>query len=127
VRRRNTLRGTPPGCRLYGGLYLTIVFLFVRNIYRMVEFSQSTTISFPPPPGTYIIAEQEALFYAMDTLMMLLCLAVLVVLHPGFSLRPRGKAGAAGGAVPGAAAPQEQEQSEAGLGANLEEGAAELA
>lgn len=38
------MAGTPNLRKLYTGLYLNITFLFVRNIFRFVEFTQSTVL-----------------------------------------------------------------------------------
>lgn len=63
---------------VYLGLYGTTSCLIVRNIFRIIEFSQ----------GFYgWIALHEVFFYIFDTLMMLGWLAVMVPLHFGVSLQ----------------------------------------
>lgn len=88
VRRhpKNGIAGTPQLKQLYTGLYLNIFFLFVRNTFRFVEFTQSIVIGYPPEPGTYVLSEQEVLFYTLDTLPILLCFLAILVWHPGWYL-----------------------------------------
>ena len=45
---RNTLRGTQEGRKLFTGLYITVVFLFIRNIFRFAEFAQVGRQLAPP-------------------------------------------------------------------------------
>lgn len=41
-RRRNLLAGTDSLRKLYYGLYLNIIFLYIRNIFRFIEFLQAS-------------------------------------------------------------------------------------
>lgn len=70
---------------LFIGVYLVIVLVSIRNIFRFVEFTQSA-ISYPDPGG---LAENQALFYSLETLPILLTFAVYILLSPAFLL-PKG-------------------------------------
>ena len=69
---RNTLRGTQEGRKLFTGLYITVVFLFIRNIFRFAEFAQTAALGYPRPEDAYIISEKQYLFYIFDTIPILL-------------------------------------------------------
>jgi len=76
------MRGKPEFAPLFGCLYLTIVFITIRNIFRFAEFTQNAILSTPPPPDAYILSEQEVLFYTLDTLPILIAFAVFIIFHP---------------------------------------------
>jgi hypothetical protein len=78
----NALRGDPGFRKLFAGLYLTIFFISVRNVFRLVEFTQRTVLGFPSPEGVYIIEDQEALFYAFDSLPIFLAFLSFIAFHP---------------------------------------------
>ena len=71
---------------LFIGVYLIIVFVSIRNIFRFVEFTQSA-VSYPDPGG---LDENQALFYSLETLPILLTFGVYIVLSPAFLL-PKGR------------------------------------
>eukprot|EP00891_Asterochloris_glomerata_P000262 jgi/Astpho2/262/Aster-02155 len=70
-------------------LYVTIILLFTRNLYRVIEFGG----------GFYSrLAVQEGYFYVLDSLLMIIAVGVYTTLHPGFfmvgsELRDRGASG----------------------------------
>ena len=82
----NCIAGTPALRRLYTGLYINMAFLSTRNIFRFVEFFQSTLLGWPTAPGTFVISDNQALFYSLDTLPILLCFLAFIVYHPGWYL-----------------------------------------
>ena len=88
--RSNGLRGTPGVRRMYAGLYTAMAFLTVRNLFRFAEFAQATALSWPAPDGTYVLSEQEVLFYCLDTVPILLVFACYILAHPGHLLPPGG-------------------------------------
>jgi hypothetical protein len=47
-------------------------------------------LPFPTAPGTYVISEQEALFYTLDTLPILLCFLFYALFHPAWLLPKHG-------------------------------------
>ncbi|KAL4430757.1 hypothetical protein ABPG75_006013 [Micractinium tetrahymenae] len=109
---RNGLRGRPETRKLFIGLYWAMGCLYVRNIFRFVEFVQSTVLTWPPPEGTYVLSEQQVLFYTLDCLPILLAFLPYIFMHPGYLLPdmpPKGSP-VAGGKPADAAA----EASEAG-------------
>lgn len=70
---------------LFVGVYLVIILVSIRNIFRFVEFTQSA-ISYPDPGG---LAENQALFYSLETLPIVLTFVVYILLSPAFLL-PKG-------------------------------------
>ena len=56
---RMGLRGLPGTRRLFQGLYLAMACLYIRNIFRFVEFTQNTLLDWPTPPGTYVLSHQQ--------------------------------------------------------------------
>ena len=52
------------------------------------RFTQNTILTWPAPDGAYVLAHQEALFYCLDTLPILLCFATYILAHPGYLLPP---------------------------------------
>lgn len=79
----NTLKGTPEHKKLFTGLYLTIFFVSIRNIFRFVEFVQGAVLTWPVlDPNIYIISDQEVLFYTLDTLPILLCVLSFIIFNP---------------------------------------------
>lgn len=79
----NMLKGSPEHKKLFTGLYLTILFVSIRNIYRFVEFVQGAVLTWPVmDPNTYVISEKEALFYTLDTLPILFCFISFIVYNP---------------------------------------------
>ncbi|PSC68907.1 Glycoside superfamily [Micractinium conductrix] len=83
---QNGLGGKRETKRLFTGLYIAMAFLYVRNIFRFVEFTQNTVLSWPAPNGTYVLAHQQILFYTLDALPVLLCLVTYICFHPGYLL-----------------------------------------
>ena len=80
---KNALKGTPEHKKLFTGLYLTILFVSIRNIFRFVEFVQGAVLTWPvTDPNTYIISEKEVLFYTLDTLPILFCMASFIIYNP---------------------------------------------
>eukprot|EP00890_Picochlorum_soloecismus_P006279 jgi/Picsp_1/6652/NSC_03995-R1_related to rtm1 protein len=70
---------------LFIGVYLVIVLVSIRNIFRFVEFTQSA-ITYPDAGG---LAENQTLFYCLETLPIVLTFIVYIVLSPAFLL-PKG-------------------------------------
>jgi hypothetical protein len=80
---KNSLKGTPEHRKVFTGLYLTILFVSIRNIFRFVEFVQGAVLTWPVlNPDTYIISEKQVLFYCLDTLPILLCFISFIVYNP---------------------------------------------
>jgi hypothetical protein len=64
---------TVPWRRLLYALYITLVLITIRNIFRLIEFSD----------GVHgYIATHEAFFYSLDALPIFAGLIVLAVVHP---------------------------------------------
>lgn len=59
IRCSNGLTGRPATRRLFLGLYLGMVGLYVRNIFRFAEFVQATVLTWPAPEGAYVLSEQQ--------------------------------------------------------------------
>ena len=100
----NVLRGERGAGATFAGLYLTIACVTVRNIFRFIEFLQSTLLDWPPPPDTYIIADQQVLFYCLDALPIFCAFCFYALLHPARTLPTPAEAEAAGAKAAGAAA-----------------------
>lgn len=83
---------------------------------RFVEFLQSTILEWPAPEGTYVLSEQQVLFYTLDTLPILLVFATYILCHPGYLLPA--------GGPPKAAKAAAVADAEAGTGAGKAAGAA---
>ncbi|KAI7846449.1 hypothetical protein COHA_000060 [Chlorella ohadii] len=79
----NAMSGSRSLRRLYTGLYLNLVFLTVRNLYRFVEFAQITILGYPAPPDAYIIEHQQVLVYCLDAIPVFLCCAAFIAFPPG--------------------------------------------
>ncbi|PRW50903.1 hypothetical protein C2E21_5428 [Chlorella sorokiniana] len=79
----NAMSGSRALTRLYTGLYLNLVFLTVRNVYRFVEFAQITILGYPLPAGAYIIEQQQVLVYCLDAIPVFLCCAAFILFPPG--------------------------------------------
>jgi hypothetical protein len=80
---KNTLKGSSEHKKLFTGLYLTIVFVSIRNIFRFVEFVQGAVLTWPVmDPNTYVLSEKEVLFYTLDTLPILFCFVGFIVYNP---------------------------------------------
>ena len=68
------LPGAPAAATIFVGIYATIGLLLIRNIFRVIEFSQ----------GFYgDIAVHEVYFYVFDSIMMVLWICLMVPLHFG--------------------------------------------
>lgn len=67
---------------LYSGVYLSILLVSIRNIYRFVEFLDGAIV-YPSASG---IAENQALFYGLETLPVLLAFASLIIFSPTYLL-----------------------------------------
>jgi hypothetical protein len=64
---------TVPWRRLLYALYITLILITIRNIFRLIEFSD----------GVHgYIATHEAFFYSLDALPIFAGLIVLAVVHP---------------------------------------------
>ena len=77
--RKYSLRGD---CQYRGAffcLYSTIALMYIRNIYRLIEFSGGFR-------GT--IASNETYFYIFDFTMIWLCFLLFTICHFGFCLKP---------------------------------------
>lgn len=83
---KNVITGTHNLRKLYTGIYIATVFLFVRNIFRLVEFTQTTILGLNPSDDVYILANKEVLFYTLDTTPILLCFLAFIAYHPGWYL-----------------------------------------
>jgi hypothetical protein len=69
---------TVPWRRLLYALYITLVLITIRNIFRLIEFSD----------GVHgYIAVHEAFFYSLDALPIFCGLVVLAVVHPSCVLQ----------------------------------------
>ena len=79
---KNQLRGQFKHSRLFLGLYISMVLVTIRNIFRFVEFTQGALLSWPAPDDVFVISENEALFYCLDTLPILLCFVTFLALNP---------------------------------------------
>lgn len=82
--KQNTLRKEHGFKQVYALLYATIALVTLRNIYRFIEFLQQAILTWPFDPDTYVLSEQQALFFALDTLPILLAFACYILLHPAF-------------------------------------------
>lgn len=79
---RNRLRGERSHSFIFLGMYLNFAFLNIRNIFRFVEFVQGATLTWPYAEGIFVISESEPLFYALDTLPILLCFVTFIIFNP---------------------------------------------
>lgn len=87
---RNTLKNERGYKQLFAGVYLTILLVTIRNIFRWAEFLQSTLLTWPPPESTFVLAKNQPLFYSLDTLPILLAFLAFIIFHPS-RLLPRTK------------------------------------
>lgn len=85
---RNALVGEARGRRLFRGLYVAFAFLAVRNVFRFVEFTQATVLTWPPPDSAYVLSHSQLLFWLLDTLPILLCFLSYIIWHPSRLLPP---------------------------------------
>lgn len=69
---------TVPWRRLLYALYLTLILITIRNIFRLIEFSDGVD---------GYIAVHEAFFYSLDALPIFCGLIVLAVVHPSCVLQ----------------------------------------
>lgn len=69
---------TVPWRRLLYALYLTLILITIRNIFRLIEFSDGVD---------GYIAVHEAFFYSLDALPICCGLVVLAVVHPSCVLQ----------------------------------------
>ena len=76
--RRYGLRGVQQYKPVFFCLYATIFLMYVRSIFRLIEFSDGWF-------GT--IATHEAYFYCFDFLMIFLCFVVFTAFHFGIHLK----------------------------------------
>ena len=67
---------------LWVALYVTMILLLVRNVYRFIEFIQSKTSS----TGEGFLASHEFYMYLLDFSIIFVCLVIFTVLHYGFYL-----------------------------------------
>ncbi|EFN59060.1 hypothetical protein CHLNCDRAFT_137777 [Chlorella variabilis] len=108
----NGLTGKAETRKLFIGLYFGMAMLYIRNLFRFVEFVQATVLEWPPPDDTYVLSEQQVLFYTLDTLPILLSVATYILVHPGFLLpEPSAKKGQVADVEEG-----EQQQQQHGAG-----------
>lgn len=83
---RNGLRSTRSQRLMFLGLYVTNILVTLRNLFRFVEFVQGALLTWPVAEGTYVISEQEILFYTLDALPILLAFATYIALNPAWLL-----------------------------------------
>ena len=78
VKRKYGLRGVREFTPIFICLYCTIGCLYIRSIFRLIEFS-----------GGWFgyVATHESFFYCFDFLMTFLCFVIFTVLHFGFYLQ----------------------------------------
>lgn len=67
---------------LYAGVYLSIIFVSIRNVFRFIEFLQGAIV-YPEPSS---IAENQVLFYCLETLPVLLAFLALIIFSPTYLL-----------------------------------------
>lgn len=79
---RNKLRGQRSHMFIFVGMHLSFVFLNIRNVFRFVEFVQGAILTWPFGEDTFVISENEVLFYALDTLPILLCFVAFILFNP---------------------------------------------
>lgn len=78
LKRRYGLRQVKEFGPIFFCLYSTIGFMYIRSIFRLIEFSN----------GWYgYIATHESFFYCFDFLMIFSCFVIFTVFHFGFFLR----------------------------------------
>ena len=78
----NKFKGHKEHRWLYWGVYLSIFMVTCRNIFRFVEFLQGAIVY----PAASSIADNQALFYCLETLPILLAFLALIVFSPTFLL-----------------------------------------
>ena len=78
LNRKYGLRGVKEYRPVFICLYITIALMYIRSIFRLIEFSQGWFGN---------IATHEAYFYVFDFLMIFLCFVVFTALHFGVHLR----------------------------------------
>lgn len=78
LNRKYGLRGVKEYRPVFICLYVTIALMYIRSIFRLIEFSQGWFGN---------IATHEAYFYVFDFLMIFLCFVVFTALHFGTYLR----------------------------------------
>ena len=84
------LRNRPETKSLFRGMYIIMAFLYIRNIFRFVSFTQNTILDWPTPPGTYVLSHQQVLFYCLDAIPIALIFLTYILLHPGRLLPAKG-------------------------------------
>jgi len=84
------LRNRPETKSLFCGMYITMAFLYIRNIFRFVSFTQNTLMEWPPSPTTYVLSHQEVLFYCLDAIPIAIIFLTYILLHPGRLLPAKG-------------------------------------
>ena len=78
LNRKYGLRGVKQYRPVFICLYVTIVLMYIRSIFRLIEFAD----------GWYgKIATNEVYFYIFDFLMIFLCFVAFTALHFGVHLR----------------------------------------
>ena len=83
--KENRYKGTREHRLMFIGMYATVLFVSIRNVYRFVEFVQGA-IEYPQPSS---IQENQALFYGLDTLPIILSFVCFIIINPAFLL-PKG-------------------------------------
>ncbi len=76
--KENLFGGHREHTMLYAGVYLSILLVSIRNIFRFVEFLQGAIVY----PSASSIADNQALFYCLETLPVLLAFGVLIIFSP---------------------------------------------
>ena len=76
--RKYNLRGVPALRNVWICLYSTIIILYIRSIYRLIEFVAGYHSA---------VATKELYFYILDFLMIVLCVVLFSVYHYGLYLR----------------------------------------
>jgi hypothetical protein len=71
--------GQPRMLRVWGLLWGTMALLYIRNIYRVVEFAQLSD-------ATAYVTVNEWLFYVFESIPIFLCCVAYCIWHPGVLL-----------------------------------------
>lgn len=76
--KENLFRRHREHSMLYAGVYLSILLVSIRNVFRFVEFLQGAIVY----PAASSIADNQTLFYCLETLPILLAFGTLIVFTP---------------------------------------------
>lgn len=75
-------RGKTPNIYVMLHIYFRCLFTLIPLFPTHAE----ATLPFPVDSGTYVISEQQVLFYTLDALPILLCFLFYILLHPAYLL-----------------------------------------